>query len=196
MQTFSGLLVSSLQPHLLGSVAMPGFTPGRRPLFHLGSPFFGGPVAAIFSRPHRYIFLSGVLGVAITAQIQACFWARPALHPQDLDPAAARTIFAMPAYWGPLVNGSTATMGAAIAALAFGLFPMFPRWLTWLGAVLFLEQAIETVTVFGQTGFIAPGGAMNVYLGGAIGFLWVAEVVHWAPRPIDATTIDPGTKPV
>ena len=39
MQTFSGLLVSSLQPHLLGSVAMPGFTPGRRPLFHLGSPF-------------------------------------------------------------------------------------------------------------------------------------------------------------
>jgi hypothetical protein len=82
-------------------------------------------------------------------------------------------------------------MAAAIGALGFGVSPIIPRWLTWLSAILFLEQVIETITVFGQTGFIAPGGTMNVYLGGAIGFLWVAGVVHWALPRIDAA-IQPG----
>jgi hypothetical protein len=157
----------------------------------LGLAIFGGQVAALVPKPHRYIFLAGVLGFAITAQVQAWFWAGLALHPQDLSPAAARTIFGIPAYWGPLVNGSTATMAAAIGALGFGVSPIIPRWLTWLSAILFLEQVIETITVFGQTGFIAPGGTMNVYLGGAIGFLWVAGVVHWALPRIDAA-IQPG----
>ena len=49
-----------------------------------------------------------------------------------------------------------------------------------------LEQAIETITVFGQTGFIAPGGTMNVYLGGVIGFFWVAAVVRWALQHSDS----------
>ena len=48
-----------------------------------------------------------------------------------------------------------------------------------------IEQAIETITVFGQTGFIAPGGTMNMYLGGAIGFLWVAGVVRWALQQLE-----------
>ncbi len=151
----------------------------------LGLAIFGGQVSALLPKPHRYIFLAGVLGFAITAQVQAWFWAGLALHPQGLDPAAARTIFNIPAYWGPLVNGSTAAMAAAVGALGFCVSPIIPRWLTWLSAVFFLEQAIETITVFGQTGFIAPGGTMNVYLGGAIGFLWVAGVVHWALQRID-----------
>ena len=78
-------------------------------------------------------------------------------------------------------------MAAAVAALGFGVSPIIPRWLTWLSAIFFLEQAIETITVFGQAGFIAPGGTMNVYLGGAIGFAWVAGVVRWALRRIDAS---------
>ena len=61
--------------------------------------------------------------------------------------------------------------------------PIIPRWLTFLSIVFGLEQLIETVTVFGTSGFIAPGGAMNVYLGGVLGFLWVGGVVRWAmPR--------------
>jgi hypothetical protein len=151
----------------------------------LGLAVFGGQVSALLPKPHRYIFFAGVLGCAITPQVQAWFWAGLALHPQSLDPAAARTIFAIPAYWGPLVNGSTATMAAAVAALGVGVSPIIPRWLTWLSAIFILEQAIETITVFGQAGFIAPGGTMNVYLGGAIGFVWVAGVVHWALRRID-----------
>jgi hypothetical protein len=151
----------------------------------LGLAIFGGQIAALLPKPHRYIFFAGVLGCAITPQVQAWFWAGLALHPQSLDPAAARTIFAIAAYWGPLVNGSTATMAAAIASLGFSVPPIIPRWLTWLSAIFFLEQVIETITVFGQTGFIAPGGTMNVYLGGAIGFLWVGGVVHWALQRID-----------
>lgn len=152
----------------------------------LGLVIFGGQVSAVLPKPHRYIFFAGVLGFAITSQVQAWFWAGLSFHPQGLDPAAARTIFDIPAYWGPLVNGSTAAMAAGVGALGFGASPIIPRWLTWLSAVFFLEQAIETVTVFGQTGFIAPGGAMNVYLGGAIGFLWVGGVVHWALQRIDS----------
>ena len=154
--------------------------------FSLGFAIFGGQVSALLPKPHRYIFLSGVLGSAITAQVQAWFWAGLAFHPQGLDPATARTIFAIPAFWGPLVNGSTTAMAVAVAALGFGVAPIIPRWLTWLSVVFFLEQAVETITVFGHTGFIAPGGTMNVYLGGAIGFLWIAGVVHWALPQVDS----------
>jgi hypothetical protein len=152
----------------------------------LGLAIFGGQVSALLPKPHRYILLAGVLGFAITGQVQAWFWAGLAFHPQDLDPAAARTIFDIPAYWGPLVNGSTTAMAAAVAALGFGASPIIPRWLTWLSVVFFLEQAIETVTVFGQSGFIAPGGTMNVYLGGLIGFLWIGGVVRWALQRMDS----------
>lgn len=154
--------------------------------FSLGLAIFGGQVSALLPKPNRYIFLAGVLGFAITAQVQAWFWAGLALHPQGLDPASARTILNIAAYWGPLVNGSTTAMAAAIAALGFGVSPIIPRWLTWLSVIFCLEQALETITVFGEAGFIAPGGTMNVYLGGAIGFLWVAGVVRWAIPRIDS----------
>lgn len=151
----------------------------------LGLAVFGGQVSALLPKPHRYIFLAGVLGFAITAQVQAWFWAGLAFHPQGLEPGAARAIFDIAAFWGPLVNGSTMTMAAAIAVLGFGASPIIPRWLTWLSAIFLVEQAIETVTVFGRTGFIAPGGTMNVYLGGVLGFLWVGGVVRWALQRID-----------
>jgi len=154
--------------------------------FSLGLAIFGGQVSALLPKPNRYIFLTGVLGFAITSQVQAWFWAGLALHPQDLDPSAARTIFDIATYWGPLVNGSTTAMAAAVAALGFGVSPLIPRWLTWLSVTFFLEQSIETITVFGQTGFVAPGGTMNVYLGGIIGLFWIAGVVHWALQTIDS----------
>jgi hypothetical protein len=155
--------------------------------FSLGLAIFGGQVSALLPKPHRYIFLAGVLGFSITAQVQAWFWAGLALHPEGLEPATARAIFDISLYWGPLVNGSTTAMAAAVAALGFGASPNISRWLTWLSAIFFLEQAFETITVFGHAGFIAPGGTMNVYLGGIIGFLWVAGVVRWAMQRIDVT---------
>jgi len=146
----------------------------------LGLAIFGAQVASLLPRSRGYIFLGGALGWAITSQVQAWFWAGLAFHPQDLDPSAARTIFAIPAFWGPLINGSSATMAAAFIPLGFGELRVVPNWLTWLSLVFFLEQSIETITVFGQSGFLAPGGTMNVYLGGVVGFAWGAGVVYWA----------------
>ncbi|MEM7461948.1 MAG: hypothetical protein AAF362_04645 [Pseudomonadota bacterium] len=160
--------------------------------FSLGLVIFAGQVSAILPKPNRYIFFGGVLGFALTAQVQAWIWAGLAFHPQDLDPSAARTLFDIASFWGPLVNGSTTAMAVAIAAVGFGPSPIIPKWLTWLSVIFFLEQAIETVTVFGKTGFLAPGGTMNVYLGGAIGFLWVAGVVRWAMQRLDAAEIRDG----
>ncbi|WP_136659438.1 hypothetical protein [Nitratireductor sp. XY-223] len=157
--------------------------------FSMGLAIFAGQVAAVLPKPHRYIFFSGVLGFAITAQVQAWIWAGLAFHPQGLDPATARTIFDVAAFWGPLVNGSTMTMALPFAALGLGASPLVPRWLMWLSVIFFAEQAIETVTVFGESGFIAPGGTMNVYLGGALGFLWTGGVVRWAMQRMDSATL-------
>src|SRR5437763_6923153 len=38
------------------------------------------------------------------------------------------------------------------------------RWLGIVTLVALLEQLIETVTLFGNRGFIAPGGPMNLFL--------------------------------
>jgi hypothetical protein len=140
---------------------------------------FGGMVTTLLPRPNRYIFLGGVLGWVITGQVQAWFWAGMALHPTGLEPATARTLFDIPQYWGPIVNGSTMTMAVAFIPLAFGRSRVIPSWLGWLSVLFFAEQAIETITVFGESGFIAPGGAMNLYLGGVIGMAWVIGVICW-----------------
>ncbi|KZL20928.1 hypothetical protein PsAD2_00920 [Pseudovibrio axinellae] len=160
--------------------------------FSLGLSIFAGQVSAVLPKPHCFIFLAGVLGFALTAQVQAWFWAGLAYHPEGLDPVTARALFSITSYWGPLVNGSTTAMAVAIAALGFGRSSIIPNWLKWLSIVFFAEQAVETVTVFGSTGFIAPGGTMNVYLGGIIGFLWIAGVVRWAMPLVDEAAIEAG----
>ena len=73
-------------------------------------------------------------------------------------------------------------MAIAFAPLAFGPSPVIPRWLGWLSIVFFVEQGVETVTVFGTSGFLAPGGTMNIYLGGAIGMAWVIGALVWAVK--------------
>ena len=40
--------------------------------------------------------------------------------------------------------------------------------------------------VFGKAGFVGPGGTMNVYLGGVIGFAWIAGVDRWARQRLDS----------
>jgi hypothetical protein len=82
-------------------------------------------------------------------------------------------------FWGPLLTGSTMTMIGSVTALALGERQLIPRWLTLLGLAAFLEQAVETITVFGTHGFIAPGGGMNVLLGAALTAAWLVGLVVW-----------------
>lgn len=153
----------------------------------LGLMIFSGQVSALLPAPHRYVFFAGGLGFAITAQVQAWIWAGLAFHPGGLSDETARVIFAIAAFWGPMVNASTTAMAGAVAALGFGKEKLVPSWLVWLSVIFGLEQAIETVTVFGHSGFIAPGGTMNVYLGGVLGFIWVGGVVRWSMQRLDAS---------
>lgn len=140
---------------------------------------FGGMVAALLPKPNRYIFFGGIMAWAITGMVQAWFWAGLALHPQGLAPETARVLFDMTQYWGPIVNGATMAMAAPVMVLGFGKSRLIPGWLGWLSVVFFAEQAIETITVFGSSGFLAPGGGMNLYLGGVIGMAWVVGVLAW-----------------
>jgi hypothetical protein len=71
------------------------------------------------------------------------------------------------------------TMAIVFIPLAFGGSPLTPRWLGWLSVLFFVEQGVETITVFGESGFIAPGGPMNLYLGGVIGVAWALGVMVW-----------------
>ena len=152
---------------------------------------FGAQIATLLPRPHRYLLLAGIFAWIIAGQVQAWFWVGLALHPEGLDPETARTIFDIPAYFGPIINGSTMTMAAAVAPLGFGRAPVVPRWLAWISVVFFLEQAVETVTVFGETGFIAPGGTMNIYLGGVIGMAFVIGVLCWGMAQLDSPSAEP-----
>lgn len=45
-------------------------------------------------------------------------------------------------------------------------------WLGLLGAVAFVEESIETVTIFASTGFTQPGSAMNLQLGTGLTLAW------------------------
>jgi hypothetical protein len=143
---------------------------------------FGALVAELLPKPNRYIFFSGILAFAITAMVQAWFWAGMALHPEGLAPETAQVLFDITQYWGPIINGATMAMAIPVAVLGFGASKSVPSWLGWLSVALFVEQAIETITVFGSSGFLAPGGTMNLYLGGLFGMAWVIGMIVWGFR--------------
>jgi hypothetical protein len=142
-----------------------------------------GLVAGLLPPAARRVFLLGAAAFLAETAVQAWTWAALALHPASLQPATARLLLDVGDFWGPLLTGTTMTMIGAVTVLGLGAAPLIPRWLTLLGALAFTEQAIETVTVFGTHGFVAPGGAMNVVLGALLTLAWLAGLVAWAaPR--------------
>ena len=115
-------------------------------------------IRGLLPAPHRDVFLIGGAALIIETAVQAWFWAGLALHPDTLQFETARTMLDIAIFWGPILTGATMTMIGAVTVLGFGGRAVIPRWLMILGVITFLEQAIETVTVFGTDGFIAPGG--------------------------------------
>ena len=149
----------------------------------LSAPLFATVVALLRQRlpaPHRDVFLIGGVGVIFAAAIQSWFWCGLALHADTIEPATARTLLDVASFFGPVLTGAFMTMIAPVTVLALRADGGLPRWLGILGAVAFVEQAVETVTIFGSTGFTEPGGAMNLQLGAGIVSVWLIAFAVWA----------------
>jgi hypothetical protein len=146
-----------------------------------------GIVRGLLPAPFGYVFLLGAAAFMVESSVQAWFWGGLALHPQTLGPATARTALDIASFWGPVLTAATTTMIGAVTVLGLRRPPLIPPWLTWLGVIAFVEQAVETITVFGTDGFIAPGGDMNLLLGAGLTVLWLIGLVVWA-----AGARDPG----
>jgi hypothetical protein len=160
----------------------------------LAIAIFAGIVAGLLPSPSREIFLIGAAAFVVENAIQAWLWGAMALRPLTTDPATLRTLLDTAIFWGPVLTGATTTMIGAVTVLGLRSQPLIPRWLTALGAVAFIEQAIETITIFGTGGFIAPGGAMNVELGAGLTLIWLIGLTVWAVRGGDAVP-RPGREP-
>jgi fucose 4-O-acetylase-like acetyltransferase len=145
-------------------------------LMALFVPFFAAFVALVRARlpaPHRDVFLIGAVALVAETAISTWLWAGLSWHAEQLQPATARTLLDVASFWGPVLNGATISMLAPVVVLSWGERAVLPRWLGVVGAVALAEQTIETVTIFGQDGFTAPGGPMNVYLGAALVSIWL-----------------------
>jgi hypothetical protein len=122
-------------------------------------------------KPHRTVFLTGGIVLVAASMVASWFMAGLAMHPGNLQPSTARLVLDVSNYFGPTLTAATIAMLLPVTWLGFrgGL----PRWLGMLSAVVLVEQAVETITIFGRGGFIEPGGAMNFMLGGVLFLVWL-----------------------
>ena len=139
-----------------------------------------GIVSGLLPTPHREVFLLGSAAFIVETAVQGWTWAGLALHPGTLHASTARTLLDVASFWGPVLTGATTTMIGAVTALGLMKPARIPRWLFAIGVVAFAEQAIETITVFGNDGFTAPGGDMNILLGAGLTAIWLGAMVVWA----------------
>jgi hypothetical protein len=118
--------------------------------------------------PYGDVFLVGAIVLIAETALQGWFLAGLSLHPDQLQPGTARTVLDIAVYWGPLLTGATITMMLPVALLSFQRGAGLAPWLGVVAGIAIVEQAIETVTIFGHRGFIAPGGPMNLILGAGL----------------------------
>jgi len=146
------------------------------------APFFALMFALqrrLLPAPHRDVFFIGAIAIVVATAVQAWIWGGLALHADRLEPATARTVLDVGVFWGPVLTGATTTMMAPVTVLALRRQAGLPWWLGVLGAVAFVEQAVETITIFGSTGFTEPGGAMNLQLGAGLVVSWMLAFAMW-----------------
>jgi hypothetical protein len=150
----------------------------------------GGALLSLIHRrmtgaPAAAFLLGGALCVGLLA-VGILLRLGLARHAADLTPASARLLADIEAYWGPL-----ATIAIVLQAAALGIAThqgAFPGWLLPITAVLGLEQLVETLTILGDQGFIAPGGALN-QVGAALFGIWVlAQGVAASRNPETSST--------
>ena len=125
-------------------------------------------VKSALPAPHADVFFVGAIVLIAETVVQGWVWAGLSLHANQLTPNTARTLLDVALFWGPLLTGATITMLAPIALLSFQRRAGLAPWLGVLSLIALVEQAIETITIFGSHGFTAPGGPMNLILGAGL----------------------------
>ena len=118
--------------------------------------------------PYSDVFFIGGIAILISSAVQSWFWAGLGLHAEQLEPPTARALLDVAVFFGPILTGATTTMMAPVTLLELRSKAGLPMWLGLLGAAAFVEQSIETITIFGSTGFTQPGGPMNLQLGAGL----------------------------
>jgi hypothetical protein len=132
--------------------------------------FFAGFAAilrGVLPAPHRDLFFIGAVTLIAETVVQSWVMAGLALHPDRLQPATGRVVLDVAIFWGPVLTSSTMMMLVPVTLLAFQ-GRAFPRWIGYVTGVALIEQAVETITIFGHRGFVAPGGPMNLLLGAGL----------------------------
>lgn len=140
-------------------------------LLTLAAPLFA--LYAAFVRAHlpvglRDLFLIGAIAFLAETAVQTWIGLALSWHGSALAPATARTLLDVADYWGPVLTSTTIMMLTPVVMAAFGDGARLPRWLGVLALVAVAEQLVETLTIFGRHGFMAPGGPMNVILGAVL----------------------------
>jgi hypothetical protein len=121
---------------------------------------------------HGYAFLTAAGAFGAQVMVSTWFLAGAALHAETIDPQVARSLLDVGAFFGPVLTTTDVVMGGAVALAA--LRPgALPRWLGWLSAVFVVEQLAEMATIYGTSGFAAPGGAWNNVIGASLLMIWV-----------------------
>lgn len=131
-------------------------------------------------------YLLGATAVAILTTLFSWVMIGLARRPDSLDPTIARTLLDVSAYWGPTLTGFTVLTLGAIAWVSLKDGRLL-RWVGVLATVALVEQAVETITVMGTSGFTAAGGPMNTLLGAGL------TVLTWLVAGIIASRQTPAT---
>ena len=161
--------------------------------FTVATPPFAFMVAllrGLLPVPHRDMFLIGAVTFIAEIAVWTWAWSGLALHADRLEPATARAVLDVAIFMGPVLTATTTTMLAPATLLALRGQAGLPMWLGALGLVTFVEQAVETITIFGSMGFTQPGGAMNMQLGAGLTLVWILAFGLWGglrgrfPNPV------------
>lgn len=135
---------------------------------------YGSFIRNRLSPPYGDVFFFGTVAFAAQTAVYGWLWAALAWHTDTLEPTTARLVLDIASYWGPVLTATTIMTLAPVTILALQRRDGLPQWLGLVAGIALVEQLVETITIFGDRGFTAPGGAMNNFLGaGLTAIAWI-----------------------
>lgn len=121
---------------------------------------------------YGFAFLGASAAFVTQAVVALWFYSGAAVHADTIDPQIARSLLDVASYFGPVLTTTIVVMAGAVGLSALRE-RAFPTWFGWVTAVFVVEQVAELATVYGDSGFAAPGGAWNNVLGAGMFALWI-----------------------